>query len=333
MIYNNIYLINDNFVFYKNIYLLDFFNIITLLIYVYIGYLCVSLIEKLKIYDTIIRLLIYVLQPILLIYSLYNIYICTNAHIIDIYVPIIFITVLCLNSIICYLCLNNFSNTSDKPLVVLASNSLNLGYIGGSILIYFFDFLKVIKLVQLASLGSVIYLFTIGIIISSSNIKQNFINLLKSPILYTLIVFKVCITYNISIDFINVYIPILSFSYLKLGLIIFGINIGFFKILDNKLTLRKELFFIIFLKYILLPLLMLVILIFINHITSILDVEKFIIIMLLCICPVAFNLIIFLNFLKKDNSIDQLLNIMFFTTVISIVLITLLSCLLSHIVL
>jgi hypothetical protein len=156
---------------------------------------------------------------------------------------------------------------------------------------------------------------------------------LKSPILYTLIVFKVCITYNISIDFINVYIPILSFSYLKLGLIIFGINIGFFKILDNKLTLRKELFFIIFLKYILLPLLMLVILIFINHITSILDVEKFIIIMLLCICPVAFNLIIFLNFLKKDNSIDQLLNIMFFTTVISIVLITLLSCLLSHIVL
>ncbi len=214
-------------------------------------------------------------------------------------------------------------------MILLSSNSLNLGYIGSSVLIFFYKIESVVVLTTLYSFGTIFYLYTIGILLSTTNYISNIKLFFRLPIIYILGLYIIYPNFLVDYDlsFLNNYLSIISFLYLKLGLILFGSNLeSYFQIFFKQTKTTKSnnnswIKYILFDKYIILPFIILLcfFIAYTFFITQILSYEYISILALLTYCPVAFNLVIFIRYLK-GIFIQDLIKIIFISLIISLVI-------------
>lgn len=287
--------------------LLKFFSIV---IYIYLGNFFINF--KSRTLTFLINILLFVLQPILLLFTFTNTNFFEDFYNIDTWIPIIFFILLSINILIHKVILKS------NVVTILSTSSLNLGYIGGSVLVHFVDIGKVIKYVNLAGIGTIVFLFTICLFITTYKNKIDILYIFsKSPITYVFFIYF-CLKFlklDISQVIDDFYIIIISFTYLKLGLLLFGYNFVKTKI---NFYVHNFMLKIFFSKFIILPIIIALILIITNR-YIVLENSDIFILLCLSICPVAFNLPIFINLVNKNYLISDLLTIILYTTIISLV--------------
>lgn len=327
MLYNFKYLgCNTNWIDFTSIFdkleIFIFLKLFNLVCLVYLGYLLkISIYGKL-IKEIFVNLLIYVLQPTLMVISLNNI---VKININLLYIPICVYIILCIYTFIIYFFLNILKIRDDLNLIFLSSTSLNFGYVGGSILVFLYSISDVISIINLFSIGSVCFLYTVGIYNSSNNKTFNVKLIFTLPLLYTLIIFILFRYFSIlsTLEPIILKIfPLLSFLFLKVGIISLGLNFKPYK--PKFLKVLQELWFkiIIFNKYIILPIFTILIIALLRkyNITHTVTKSQFDIIQALSFCPIAFNLIYINSFLYKEIDFYKLINSILLTLLISTIL-------------
>lgn len=276
------------------IFLTLFIKLLPLYIFIVVGYLCGKLL-KIKT-DFVSAILLYFLIPLVI----FNTTATTPLTLSTITIPILFFLICGLASLVTYKSTEYLRRDLPKNLLAFIAGTANTGYLGFAIIADLFG-KNFLAIAVLSVLGTGLYFNTIGFLIAAKgnySTKESLIKLLQLPMLYAFF-FGIAVSLA-SIHFTPLYTTIsngLNQLYIFLGMMTIGLALAEIKSFAFD---RMFLYISLGAKFILWPLLM-VILLFIDNISLHMfskDMEKVLIIMSLL--PVAVNLVPYASYLKES---------------------------------
>lgn len=236
--------------------------------------------------DTIAKILLFILGPLVVFNATINIKLQTSV----LFLPIFFFLLSTLIAFVCLALFKKIYKDNTANLLAFSVATGNTGNIGIPIAIMFLE-PKLVDIFIFTVLASLLYQNSIGYYITAKGnftAKESLIKLLKLPILYAFILGITLNLFDIKMpEIFKDYTTYLKGAYAILGMMLLGM--GMEKLKSSGGFDKKFIFLALFVKFIIWPFLIYAFILFDKFFLNFLDKELYIIMFIFSIVPLAGN--------------------------------------------